>query len=244
LGYEVGAADLCASGVGAPHIRQRIFWMAHAENVGRKRSNGASRLRHTSQQFKRQGIARGLADSNGGQLRDGGLQSGRQHGQQPEDGGAGRLADLRGTRLEKRGIATDTREREAAVGSGDTVGLGNADSRGLFQHVQRNGHEAFVAGPFGADAYGSGADQRVEHTQGDGRLERRPESGRGLSVGGFWDSFDLVLCTDNKARRIEPESFPLAHGVPGRVGLLRGYGNAIVPELAAQFIKASTEAIA
>jgi DNA (cytosine-5)-methyltransferase 1 len=26
LGYEVGAADLCAAGVGAPHIRQRLFF--------------------------------------------------------------------------------------------------------------------------------------------------------------------------------------------------------------------------
>jgi len=41
---------------------------------------------------------------------------------------------------------------------------------------------------------------------------------------------------------IEP-TFPLAHGVPGRVGLLRGYGNAINIEVAVQFILASLEAI-
>jgi len=28
LGYRVGAADLCAAGVGAPHIRQRLYWVA------------------------------------------------------------------------------------------------------------------------------------------------------------------------------------------------------------------------
>lgn len=33
-----------------------------------------------------------------------------------------------------------------------------------------------------------------------------------------------------------------AHGVPGRVGLLRGYGNAIVPQVAATFIRAALEA--
>jgi len=37
---------------------------------------------------------------------------------------------------------------------------------------------------------------------------------------------------------IEPALFPLAHGLPGRVGLLRGAGNAIVPQVAAEFIKA------
>jgi DNA (cytosine-5)-methyltransferase 1 len=30
LGYAVGAADLCAAGVGAPHIRQRLYFVAYA----------------------------------------------------------------------------------------------------------------------------------------------------------------------------------------------------------------------
>lgn len=33
-GYAFGAADLCAAGVGAPHIRQRSFWVAHTDNAG------------------------------------------------------------------------------------------------------------------------------------------------------------------------------------------------------------------
>lgn len=43
-------------------------------------------------------------------------------------------------------------------------------------------------------------------------------------------------CQDGRFRPVEPGSFPLADGVPSRVGLLRGYGNAIVPQVAAQFI--------
>lgn len=31
VGYEVGAADLCAAGVGAPHLRQRLWWVAYAK---------------------------------------------------------------------------------------------------------------------------------------------------------------------------------------------------------------------
>lgn len=29
MGYAPAGADLCAAGVGAPHIRQRLFWVAH-----------------------------------------------------------------------------------------------------------------------------------------------------------------------------------------------------------------------
>ena len=30
-GYACGAVDTCAAGFGAPHIRQRLYWVAHAE---------------------------------------------------------------------------------------------------------------------------------------------------------------------------------------------------------------------
>lgn len=55
-----------------------------------------------------------------------------------------------------------------------------------------------------------------------------------------WSATRWHPCTDGKARRVplEPALFPLAHGLPGRVGLLRGAGNAIVPQLAALFITA------
>jgi hypothetical protein len=36
----------------------------------------------------------------------------------------------------------------------------------------------------------------------------------------------------------EPGTFPLAHGIPGRVGRLRAYGNAICPQAGAEVIGA------
>jgi DNA (cytosine-5)-methyltransferase 1 len=94
------------------------------------------------------------------------------------------------------------------------------------------------------DAGSTGLQERV----GDGRVQReagRPPEGQAALLrgdAGFWSAYDLVPCRDGKARRVEPGSFPLAHGLPGRVGLLRGYGNAIVPEVAAEFIQAYLEA--
>ena len=55
---------------------------------------------------------------------------------------------------------------------------------------------------------------------------------------GFWSYADWIPCTDGKARPVEPGTFPLAHGVSGRVGRLRAYGNAIEPHTAAELIAA------
>lgn len=60
---------------------------------------------------------------------------------------------------------------------------------------------------------------------------------------GFWSDADWLGCRDGKFRPVEPGTFPLANGLPARVGRLRGYGNAIVPQVAAEFIKAFMGAV-
>jgi len=120
LGYRFAAADLCAAGVGAPHIRQRLWWVADTEE-GRRRE---------------------------------------------------------------------------------------IDPNACWR------------------AQGSGAEGR-----------ERSEHG-----GGAWRNTEDIPCADGKARPIEPGLEPLADGIPGRVGRLRAYGNAIVPQVAAQFVAAYMEA--
>ena len=46
MGYAVGAADLCAAGIGAPHIRQRLYWggVADPSSVRRQQRREASAL--------------------------------------------------------------------------------------------------------------------------------------------------------------------------------------------------------
>ena len=198
LAYDFGAADLCAAGVGAPHIRQRLFWVADA--------TGSRRI--------------------------------------------GPIAEPK----------SETRDEARLFMSGSDCAIGAerlADADGWnasAERQQRSGQQRQFA-------ENSGAADGVEHAARDGREQRRPEpvgrsvesrcgvSGLGepareqVGLPGFpWRQSDTVDCADGKTRRIEPGTFPLAHGVSNRVGKLRAYGNAIVPQTAAQFISAYMEA--
>jgi len=42
--YTSAAADICAAGVGAPHIRQRLYWVAHADRAGFERLKEQNQL--------------------------------------------------------------------------------------------------------------------------------------------------------------------------------------------------------
>lgn len=65
-----------------------------------------------------------------------------------------------------------------------------------------------------------------------------------------WSDAEWIDCSDGRSRPAQPGSFPLAYGLPermgrggsmearARVGELRGYGNAIVPQVAAEWIGA------
>ena len=72
------------------------------------------------------------------------------------------------------------------------------------------------------------------------RLERLPLDIKEQLFGrfNFWQGAEWRIGQDGNIRPVEPGTFPLAYGVPARVGRLRGYGNAIVPQVAAEFIKA------
>src|SRR5690606_16170252 len=99
--YAVAAADLPAAGIGAPHIRQRLFFGAVALELGGlgdglgAGSQGRIGMPVGADQCAARpaGLAGGVADGDGGLARDGSVQRGRQHGCEPQDGEAGGLVD-------------------------------------------------------------------------------------------------------------------------------------------------------
>jgi DNA (cytosine-5)-methyltransferase 1 len=73
---------------------------------------------------------------------------------------------------------------------------------------------------------------------------KRATFGEAGTLRGAWSGAEWIECSDGRRRPAEPGTFPLAHGAPARVGRLRAYGNAIVPQVAATFIGAYLEASA
>jgi DNA (cytosine-5)-methyltransferase 1 len=105
-----------------------------------------------------------------------------------------------------------------------------------------------------ADAVSSGLSIREREEL---REARRREEGRAVEQrgGSPWADPEWIECRDGKRRPTQPGIFPLADGIPtrmepdgtivtpSRAGMLRGYGNAIVTEVAVTFIRAAMDAL-
>lgn len=102
-GYACGPVDLCAAGVGAPHIRQRLWFVAHTLDAGSqgRLSGGAYEGRQDQSEYDGcGGAALRVADDNGSGRESGGEGlAALGHGQAAEsDCGAFGLADTKGIR--------------------------------------------------------------------------------------------------------------------------------------------------
>jgi DNA (cytosine-5)-methyltransferase 1 len=80
--------------------------------------------------------------------------------------------------------------------------------------------------------------------EGKNPQSRGPHDGRRHGNRTNWDICEFASKGSQDAttwRRIKPEITPLAHGIPNRMATLCGLGNAIVPQVAAEFIAAYME---
>jgi len=164
---------------------------------------------------------------------------------------ADRLGDAGSARLaEWAGIAGNARPQlEAAQrASGDAGHMADTDRRGREGQRQARERQPQAAGSREAGGLADAADgqlpqprRRPEARNGLGPAgAQHPRDGAGADHGG-WAAPDWLLCRDGAWRPVEPGTFPLVDGVPARVGRLRAYGNAIVPQVAAEVIRAWME---
>jgi len=178
--YACGAVGMPAAGVGAPHIRQRLWFVANNNN---KRREWDSRVGWDTQ--------RGVEHAG-------------------DAGELGHTASIR-----------------QCGGSKNTCGF-KPEMLGA-------GHESVFVG------LANDIDTRPQGWVSGGAHERRENqhghAGRD-GAANFWADCDWLPCRDGKARPVEPGTFPLAHGSTARVGRLRAYGNAIVPQVAQALIEA------
>jgi DNA (cytosine-5)-methyltransferase 1 len=194
LGYAVGAADLCAAGIGAPHPRQRLYWIADRLADGacpRQPNAGRTETDSRTISFRRGEV--------------GGLVYPDRHGFSPErkapaPAGQGNPTD-----------ATGCAVRPAA----DHAGWGAAD----WLYCRDHNFRPVEPGSFPM-AYGI--------PRNLGRLRAvfaRLGFGAGVAH-----------------KLLRQPSTHLARAGKNRVIRLRGYGNAIVPQVAAAFLSAYLDA--
>jgi DNA (cytosine-5)-methyltransferase 1 len=233
-GYTCGSAVLGAHSVGAPHIRQRLYWVAYTTMPKHKEHKGEG---ESSLQFGGGGSSSRLGNASSERYD-------RQHSLlRQEDGGRDTGDILQAARSCEAGRLAQPSDNGTRGEAGKASGCGgeSVDTR---TESLRQDHGTGSA---------SGADSRSAIS--------------GQLCTDHWDNCTLIPCRDGKTRRIpaqvdvEPvfqhvldgfscsldarrnilnaaQGFPLAETIPGRVALLKGAGNAIVPQVAAEFIAA------
>lgn len=215
-GYAVGAVDLCAAGVGAPHIRQRIWWVAI-------RLADAERFGHRAQE---QTADHRKQETDGPSDRSSGCRVPLGHMEHaPSDG--------------RQQWRPEPSGRSASGGRG-LGGLDHHHHTGL--EGQRNGHQAesgrdgavrpvAEAGELGgmADVQGGGwAGQPLHQSGGRSQAGVAGDGGFGRPgpTNGHWRDADWLFCRDGKWRPVEPSYVEVVDGPTRSVGYCGDSGGA------------------
>ncbi|NCX94416.1 MAG: DNA cytosine methyltransferase [Gammaproteobacteria bacterium] len=181
-GYAVGASVLPACSVGAPHKRDRLWFVGESNHARSQSGKQAAKIMGHRNTF--------VATS--------GIMGNRQHN------GSHAAAQQRS---------------DGATIQHDTKGQNYAGE------FTRTSNPCDVAHSLGERSQGHGRHEQQHGTQGWEGTKRH-----------HWSNGVWIDYPDGKQRLVEPSIRLLADGVSNRVGKLRGYGNAIVPKVAAEFI--------
>ncbi|ECF6953735.1 DNA cytosine methyltransferase [Salmonella enterica subsp. enterica] len=211
VGYAFGLVPFTSAGIGAPHIRERAYWVA--ESIGEQCQKLLS------------GLVKGHSSEGG-----------RATAKPSGFCGAGCMADASSGRYDGR---TETSGQKARPGAGVAIsdrvgGMGYANNSRLERHIG-NDSAAGWEGATGSVAE-AGLHSRPIEVNGFWRdadwLLCRDGKWRPVEPG----TFPLVDGAAARLGRVEPGVARVASS--NRVGRLKGYGNAINAQAADEFIRA------
>ena len=234
-GYACGAACLPAASVGAPHIRQRLWFVADSERRPAERyrldlGTAARDAESAAQERERIRHDAGHGESVGELAYTAG------------DVGESECARLEGHAWNARDGHESGREQADAAGSASAAGgagddVGHAASRGF----RIDGRASWEAGH--VDEPVTPWTDLIWLPCRDGK-QRPVESAPERLADGSSCDLGLVRLSSYPDRPHEERLIyaPLIQKGKARVGRLRGYGNAIVPQVAAAFIQAYLDA--
>lgn len=221
VGYTGTVSELPACGFGAPHRRQRLWFVAESDSERCERERLLLLKPSSDPQAWRDRQACSLGEPN----------ERRFDGQQDSA-----VSSKPITSVEAETNGSD------GVTLGDATGSRHDDAReyrsGSSLQSARS-EQSSALGVAQGNTNGSGSQRRK--LRSDESADQLVAGAAGF-VNGFWADAEWIHCTDEKYRAVEPGTFPLADGAPFRVVKLRGYGNAIVSEAAIAFIKSHKEA--
>ena len=224
-GYACGAVDLCAAGLGAPHIRQRLYWVAHTrcEREGRRlRRPGEgvdTRGVGAPDEPERSGGASGLADA----------ESNRARHNEPKS--EWRASCVPVTHSTAGGLADAMRDGRGARSCGNLVNDAPEPSQHRARSGQAGGRPGGSGRPGAADDPLRGFWRDPEWLPCRDGKARPTQSWPIEMADGLADRLGFVRT--GEAAYLAP----LIQAAPARAGRLRAYGNAIVAPVAEAFIR-------
>jgi len=227
-GYASRGVDIPACSVDAPHIRQRLYWVATDlgnANVPHGEGGGVSSRVHPQHAHADCGGAH--SDWISGRMVD------APHIRQRLYWVASDMADARCEQRSERCKSRSPTENRTDRGEENIYDQRRSDGdvadANLGQSGEGRGDACEVCGVPVAEC----------GTKDCAALL----GGSGGEHGSFWSDHVWLTGADGKSRRAQPSLPLLAHGVSNKVGRLRAYGNAIVPQVAAEVIAAFMEAL-
>ncbi len=272
MGYTFGLVPYPSAGVGAPHIRDRAYWVAHADLQYKSSARNQTRFANTGWPLTTGRVADTWTP---------GFRASSAECEQQDELRGQKTGDVSSrSRFVRLADADNHRQQPGTRGSScsECPTTGN-DDRGGGQingvaNTRCNGWQGGLSGRPDAQReteHGSSgcscADFRMGNSdgkpaRGNGRGAHCPENEvygadachcngsadvggimRPGPVNGYWRDSDWLHCRDGKWRPVGPGTFPLVNGAPSRVGRLRAYGNAINSDAATAFIESYMEVI-